>query len=250
MNIIHVKCGFFALAILFLGGFSILAQNKSCNLQFNVYEFKEDGTAEQHPVRDAKIKLVNEKTGKSLKVGKNDGGPTVTGAIEGDYKVTISKDGFKKTLDKLSLSCESADSQNTVSEIVFLWKGDSKQTMKMYFEGIGAGTYAITESNPTKQNSEIVKKDAAAETVDEGAVLLARPEYPRAARFVKASGKVEVLVTINELGYVVSAKGVSGHPLLQSAAVEAAKKSKFRQTTLSGIPVKVTGIIVYNFVSP
>jgi TonB family protein len=57
-----------------------------------------------------------------------------------------------------------------------------------------------------------------------------------------------VEVTIDENGNVISAKAVSGHPLLQSAAVAAARLAKFKPTLLEGKPVKVIGVIVYSFV--
>jgi protein TonB len=53
---------------------------------------------------------------------------------------------------------------------------------------------------------------------------------------------------IDEQGHVVSAKAASGPPLLLSAAVQAAYKATFTPTLLSGRPVKVTGVITYNFV--
>ncbi len=81
------------------------------------------------------------------------------------------------------------------------------------------------------------------------ALTLAKPAYPAAARAVEAEGSVNVNVTINETGDVVSAEAVSGHPLLRAAAVNAARESKFAPTQLSGQPVTVTGIIVYNFVA-
>jgi TonB family protein len=81
------------------------------------------------------------------------------------------------------------------------------------------------------------------------ALTLAKPAYPAAARAVEAEGAVNVNVTINETGDVVSAAAVSGHPLLRAAAVNAARESKFSPTQLSGQPVTVTGIIVYNFVA-
>jgi hypothetical protein len=37
--------------------------------------------------------------------------------------------------------------------------------------------------------------------------------------------------------------------LLQAAAVAAARASKFTPTKLSGQPVKVNGVIIYNFVA-
>lgn len=78
---------------------------------------------------------------------------------------------------------------------------------------------------------------------------LPKPVYPPAARAIHASGAVNVQVTINEQGRVVSANAVSGHPLLRPAAEQAARKAVFSPTTLSKIPVQVSGVIVYNFVA-
>jgi len=80
------------------------------------------------------------------------------------------------------------------------------------------------------------------------AEVLAKPAYPAAARAVNAEGAVSVQVLIDEEGTVVSADVVSGHPLLQEAARSAAFQSKFRPTSLSGRAVKVSGVIIYNFV--
>jgi len=41
---------------------------------------------------------------------------------------------------------------------------------------------------------------------------------------------------------------VSGHPLLRGAAEQAARGARFSPTLLSGQPVKVSGVITYNFV--
>ncbi len=76
---------------------------------------------------------------------------------------------------------------------------------------------------------------------------LVRPEFPAAARAVRACGAVNVQVKIDTAGNVAEAYAVSGQPLLRSAAVSAAQKSTFAPTLLSGQPVTVTGIIVYNF---
>lgn len=82
------------------------------------------------------------------------------------------------------------------------------------------------------------------------ALSLPKPAYPAAAKAVRAEGAVNVQVTIDEEGSVISATAVSGHPLLRAAAVKAAKQAKFSPTKLEGVPVKVTGVIVYNFVLP
>ncbi|MCI0350767.1 MAG: energy transducer TonB, partial [Acidobacteriales bacterium] len=81
------------------------------------------------------------------------------------------------------------------------------------------------------------------------AISLPKPAYPAIARQAHASGTVVVQVTIDENGNVISARAVSGHPLLQAVAVGAARQARFSPTKLSGQPVKVTGVITYNFVA-
>lgn len=73
------------------------------------------------------------------------------------------------------------------------------------------------------------------------------PPYPPIARAAHASGNVAVEVTIDEAGNVISAKAVSGHPLLQSASVAAARQAKFMPTKVSGQPVKVQSVLTYTF---
>jgi len=81
------------------------------------------------------------------------------------------------------------------------------------------------------------------------AISLPKPAYPPIARQAHASGTVVVQVVIDENGGVISAHAVSGHPLLQAVAVAAARGARFSPTKLSGQPVKVTGVITYNFVA-
>lgn len=76
---------------------------------------------------------------------------------------------------------------------------------------------------------------------------LSIPDYPAAARAVRAAGTVHVQVLIDTDGAVFSAEAKDGHPLLQPAARNAACQSKFMPTLLSGQPVRVSGIITYNF---
>ena len=82
------------------------------------------------------------------------------------------------------------------------------------------------------------------------AVSLPKPGYPPAAKAVRAGGSVSVRIVIDEKGQVIAATAVSGHPLLRAASVEAARSALFSPTKLSGEPVKVSGVVVYNFVPP
>jgi periplasmic protein TonB len=81
------------------------------------------------------------------------------------------------------------------------------------------------------------------------ATSLVKPQISPAAKAVKATGTVNVQVVIDEKGNVISASAVSGHQLLRKSAEDAARASKFTPTTLTGQPVKVTGVIIYNFTS-
>ena len=95
---------------------------------------------------------------------------------------------------------------------------------------------------------EAVPKTLSGGVLNGKALSLPKPAFPPAARAVGASGAVSVQVLIDENGDIVSTNAVSGHPLLRAAAVEAAKGAKFSPTRLQGIPVRVAGVITYNFV--
>lgn len=81
------------------------------------------------------------------------------------------------------------------------------------------------------------------------AIRLPTPSYPPIARQAHAGGVAVVQVTIDESGAVIAAHAVSGHPLLQSASVAAAREAQFSPTKLCNEPVKVTGVITYHFIA-
>ncbi|MDQ1639553.1 MAG: periplasmic protein TonB [Pyrinomonadaceae bacterium] len=80
------------------------------------------------------------------------------------------------------------------------------------------------------------------------ALSLPKPPYPAIARQLGIQGAVNVQVVISETGKVISAKAVSGNPALTAAAQQAALQARFSPTILGDQPVKVSGIITYNFV--
>lgn len=80
------------------------------------------------------------------------------------------------------------------------------------------------------------------------AIQLRKPKYPPAAIALNISDTVQVQVTIDENGNVISAKAVKGNPILRNAAEDAARQSRFTPTLSNGLPVKVTGLIIYNFI--
>ena len=82
------------------------------------------------------------------------------------------------------------------------------------------------------------------------AKLLPKPTYPRMAVQIHLQGTVAVQVVIDETGKVVSAKAVSGHPILVPEAVRAAMGARFSPTIIGDQAVKISGVITYNFVLP
>jgi len=82
------------------------------------------------------------------------------------------------------------------------------------------------------------------------ALSLPTPVYPDIARRMRTEGVVQVEVVVDENGKVISARALSGPGMLRDAAVKAASLARFSPTKLSGLPVKVTGMINYNFTVP
>jgi periplasmic protein TonB len=79
------------------------------------------------------------------------------------------------------------------------------------------------------------------------AIRKVTPLYPTMGKQVKAAGTVQVQVTISEQGRVIDAAVLNGHPLLRNAALEAAKEWVFTPTRLNNTPVKVQGVLSFNF---
>lgn len=107
------------------------------------------------------------------------------------------------------------------------------------------------KTNPESSNNNSNPNSAgtiSGGVLNDKATNLVKPTFPPVAKAVRASGSVSVQVTVDEKGDVISASAVSGHPLLRASAVQAARALKFSPTVVSGKPVKVTGIVIYNFV--
>lgn len=111
---------------------------------------------------------------------------------------------------------------------------------------------AKTNANPARDKSMkgvvVAPKQISGGVLNAKALQLPQPVFPPAARAVRASGAVNVEVTVDEAGNVVSANAVSGHPLLRAAAADAARAAKFAPVLVDGIPAKVVGVLVFKFV--
>ena len=80
------------------------------------------------------------------------------------------------------------------------------------------------------------------------AISLPKPVYPPIAKQTRVQGPVTIQVLVDEQGRVVSANVVKGDPRLAHAARQAAMQARFSPTMLGDQPVKVSGVITYNFV--
>jgi len=58
-----------------------------------------------------------------------------------------------------------------------------------------------------------------------------------------------VQITVDESGNVLSAKAMSGHPLLRQSAEAAARQSRINPIKVNNQAVAATGLLVYNFIN-
>ena len=226
---------YFSLILILLCAVTGFGQTSSCNLQLEVYKIKSGSAPERVQVKKENVVLKNKQTQKRLPVAMKDGLAYFADLPEAKYEAGVTFPGYKTTVKPFDLDCSIADEQKRTSEVVFLWEGNSRETMSM-----DIGIFGVSDGAGVK----VDERPPLATAPDTSAVA---PKYPAAARAVHASGPVNVQVYIDELGRVTSAKALDGHPLLRQAAENAALASKFPTTTMQGIPVKVKGVIVYNF---
>jgi TonB family protein len=101
---------------------------------------------------------------------------------------------------------------------------------------------------PVSAPKKLPRAPISAGVLNSKAISKPSPAYPAAAVRERVEGVVSVAIVIDEEGKVMAAEAVGGPELLREAAVAAALKSRFSITRLSGQPVKVSGIVTYNFV--
>ena len=108
-------------------------------------------------------------------------------------------------------------------------------------------TNANSDTDSNTNDGVLSGKPVSAGVLNARAISLPKPGYPPIAKQAHASGTVVVQVLVDEDGDVVTARAVSGHPLLQAASVGAARGAKFSPTKVNGKPVKVSGVITHTF---
>ncbi len=122
--------------------------------------------------------------------------------------------------------------------------GHGKVTITELEEVKGEGTQNENKSDNRARPAGPIESG----NLNEKAIELPDPIYPGAAHKTHAAGQVKVRVIVDETGRVMSADIVSGLKPLWMAAIEAARKARFKPTLVGGTAVKITGILTYNFV--
>jgi TonB family protein len=107
---------------------------------------------------------------------------------------------------------------------------------------------APTTQPQTKDDSSAEEKAPAEGGFMNGkAIELPKAVYPEEARKTHAAGTVQVQVLVDETGKVLTATAIFGPEVLRDAAVKAALRAKFKPMMVAGVPVKVSGILTYDF---
>jgi len=174
-----------------------------------------------------------------------------------DVRKELVADVAESRLPPKEISAKASDVPPVRSNVTTVLGGSNSNAQAPMPAGPGSGTVTTTtqkvtiadEPPPPAATPTPPRAPISGGVLNGKAINLPKPAYPPIARAAHAAGTVVVQVLIDENGNVVSAHAVSGHPLLQAAAVGAARSAKFSPTKLSGQPVKVTGVIQYNFVA-
>ena len=141
---------------------------------------------------------------------------------------------------------------------------DVQRVMKKYFTATNRLViYYLPEAAKTSGNTQSTPVDslllttatnvkvAASETTPPVTQLTDTapnaPEPPKDAKGNRIGGVVTVEVLVDESGQVIKAKAISGPKLLREVSEKAAMGAIFKPTLQGGKPVKVRGVITYNF---
>jgi TonB family protein len=112
-------------------------------------------------------------------------------------------------------------------------------------------------AQPAAQNNAPVDATAANPAKPEGPVDVGsliekatqrvNPSYPQTAKMARITGVVTVYLEIDETGAVKTVRQTNGPQILRQAAMDAARRWKFRPTVIGGQPRSVMGYINFNF---
>jgi Gram-negative bacterial TonB protein C-terminal len=213
-----------------------------CNVQLKAYDI--ENIREENPISLEGLKFeLKDRMGNIVKPSKRGANLyEYLGSYE-NYEVVVALAGYKTSVKKFNTFCYGKFSPPAAaSEYIFMQKGDPKETLDidLMMRGNVSNAAAPLKISAVTPQPPILNKRA---------VNLVQPTVPvsETGNSVNIDGEVKVQVVVDEFGYVVWARVVSGHSVLRSNAVKAAFESRFKPETFANIPVKHMGIIIYNF---
>jgi len=110
-------------------------------------------------------------------------------------------------------------------------------------------TVTVTEVGEAPNTPEAIESDKPIDggVLNNKALELPQPKYPEAARAAKIAGRVTVKILLDEKGNLLSAEAIDGPQELRASAVAAARKARFTLTLIGTRPVRVSGVLTYDF---
>ena len=120
--------------------------------------------------------------------------------------------------------------------------------------GVELDTYSLPVSQDVPEPPTLQRVSASASLQSSTRVPIqgeptrrVKPDYPQFAVAAGLKGEVVVEIIVDEKGKVISAKAISGPPLLRQSAVNAALSWRYTPTTLNGSPTQAVGTINFRF---
>jgi protein TonB len=106
----------------------------------------------------------------------------------------------------------------------------------------------VTSTAPPPQVARPIGPKKVSSGVMEGNLLKRiDPPYPSMARIAHIQGDVVLQATISKQGTIENLRGVSGHPILIQAAMDAVRQWRYRPYELNNEPVEVETTVTVRF---
>ena len=112
-----------------------------------------------------------------------------------------------------------------------------------------SATLKVTEigENEVPNGKDSITKPVELGDLNAKAINLPQPVLSEEAKRVKATGRVNVRVIVDEEGKVISATAINNVAALRDAAQAAARQALFKPLVMDGITVRFTGVLTYDF---
>lgn len=222
----------------------------NCQLRAEIYS-ADNGSR----IKNANIALENIETNKVYKPLIKKDEIFFNNLENGEYKI-IPPVNYKVNNDNPVIICELLVKDWNFLERVILAEKKSTDDRFVIGDADTAISVSKNKDKPISVNKRplelrtckwIKEKQISCGAINGIAEKFAKPEFPKAARAINASGAVSIFSIINEEGNVISAKAFSGHPLFHKVSEKATLNSKFKKVILNGKSVQISGTVIFYF---